>query len=52
MIKYTISNVICLFILLGAIGIPVIFNHSHNFSFTSQQTLDETAICQEAQFVA
>ena len=48
MIKYTISHVICLFILLGAIGIPVIFNHSHNFSFTSQQTLDETAICQEA----
>ena len=34
--------------LVGAIGIPVILNHSHQSDYISEQSQDETAICQEA----
>ena len=34
--------------LVGAIGIPVILNHSHKSDYISEQSQDETAICQEA----
>ena len=33
--------------LVGAIGIPVILNHSHNSDYISEQRQDDTAICQE-----
>ena len=34
--------------LVGAIGIPVILNHSHKSDYFSEQRQDDTAICQEA----
>ena len=34
--------------LVGAIGIPVILNHSHQSDYISEQSQDETAICQKA----
>ena len=34
--------------LVGAIGIPVILNHSHKSDYISDQRQDDTAICQEA----
>ena len=34
--------------LVGAIGIPVILNHSHKSDYISEQSQYETAICQEA----
>ncbi len=34
--------------LVGAIGIPVILNHSHKSDHFSEQSQDDTAICQEA----
>jgi len=33
--------------LVGAIGIPVILNHSHKSDYISEQRQDDTAICQE-----
>lgn len=47
-IKHTTSHLLCLFILVGAIGIPVILNHSHKSDYISEQRQDDTAICQEA----
>jgi len=46
-IKNIISHLICLFMLVGAVGIPVILNHSHKSDYISEQSQDETAICQE-----
>ena len=34
--------------LVGAIGIPVILNHSHKSNYVSKQCQHETVICQEA----
>ena len=34
--------------LVGAVGIPVILNHSHKSDYISEQSQDETAICKEA----
>ena len=34
--------------LVGAIGIPVILNHSHKSDYISEQSQDDTAICQES----
>ena len=47
-IKHIISHLICLFVLVGTIGIPVILNHSHKSDYISEQSHDETAICLEA----
>ena len=46
--KHTISHLLCLFMLVGAIGIPVILNHSHQSDYILEQRQDVTAICQEA----
>tara|TARA_Y100000813_G_scaffold134920_1_gene97577 strand:+ start:115 stop:555 length:441 start_codon:yes stop_codon:yes gene_type:complete len=35
--------------LVGAIGIPVILNHSHKSDYVSKQSQNETVICQEAK---
>ena len=34
--------------LVGAVGIPVILNHTHKSDYISEQRQDDTAICQEA----
>lgn len=47
-IQNIISHLICLFMLVGAVGIPVILNHSHKSDYISEQSQDETAICKEA----
>ena len=36
--------------LVGAIGIPVILNHSHKSDFLSEQNQSVTSICQEVMF--
>ena len=46
--KHTISHLLCLFMLVGAIGIPVILIHSHQSDYILEQRQDVTAICQEA----
>ena len=47
-LKHIISHLLCLFMLVGAIGIPVILNHSHKSDYVSKQCQHETVICQEA----
>lgn len=46
--KHIISHLLCLFMLVGAIGIPVILNHSHNSDYISEQSQHETVSCQQA----
>ena len=48
-IKHIISYLFCLFMLVGAIGIPVILNHSHKSDYISEQSRYDTAICQETK---
>jgi len=47
--KHIISHLLCLFMLVGAIGIPVILNHSHKSDYISQQSQHETVSCQETK---
>ena len=46
--KHIISHLLCLFMLAGAIGIPVISNHSHKSDLILEKNLSDTSICQEA----
>mgnify|MGYP001257235389 CR=1 FL=1 len=46
--KQFISHLLCLFMLVGSIGVPVILNHSHKSDLTSEQKKLDTSICQEA----
>ena len=46
--KHFISHLLCLFILVGAIGVPVILNHSHKSDLISEQKKLDRSICQEA----
>ena len=47
-LKHIISHLLCLFMLVGAIGIPVILNHSHKSDLILEQNQSDTSICQEA----
>ena len=46
-IKYMVSYLMCLFMLVGTIGIPVILNHSHNSDYISEQRQYENVSCQK-----
>ena len=48
-LKHIINHLLCLFMLLGAIGIPVILNNSNKSDYISKQSQDETVCCQEAK---
>ena len=47
--KHIISHLLCLFMLVGAIGVPVILNHSHKSDYFSKQSKHETVSCQEVK---
>lgn len=47
-IKYTLSSLLGIFMLLGVIGIPVILNHSHSPSFSEETQQEEVSLCEEA----
>ena len=47
--KHIISHLLCLFMLVSVIGIPVILNHSHKSDYISEQSQHETVSCQEAK---
>lgn len=46
--KHIISHILFLFMLVGAIGIPVILNHSHKSDYISEQSQLETVSYEEA----
>ena len=48
-LKHIINYLLCLFMLLGAIGTPVILNNSNKSDYISKQSQDETVSCQEAK---
>ena len=47
-IKHTVAHLICLFMLVGVIGIPVIFSHTHNPEYSIEQLEEETPVCESA----
>ena len=48
-LKHIINYLLCLFMLVGTIGIPVILNHSQKSDYISKQTQHETVICQDVK---
>ena len=48
-LQHIINHLLCLFILLSAIGTPVILNNSNKSDYISKQSQDETVCCQEAK---
>lgn len=47
-VRHTISIIICTFMLVGVIGIPVIFSHTHNPEYSIEQLEEETPVCESA----